>query len=48
MVNEDINKKNQRKYLKDHGFPIADYEYAETYRDAFNKAKNTGIMENIQ
>ena len=32
----------EKKYLKDHGFPIADYEYAETYRDAFNKAKNFG------
>jgi 5-(carboxyamino)imidazole ribonucleotide synthase len=30
----------EKKFLKDHNFPIADYEYAETYKDAFSKAKS--------
>jgi 5-(carboxyamino)imidazole ribonucleotide synthase len=32
----------EKKYLKDNGFPIADYEYAETYKDAFERAKKFG------
>ena len=32
----------EKKYLSDHGFPIADYEYAETYSDAFEKARKFG------
>ncbi|WP_337860045.1 5-(carboxyamino)imidazole ribonucleotide synthase [Ferroplasma sp.] len=32
----------EKKYLKEHGFPIADYEYSETYKDAFEKAKEFG------
>jgi len=32
----------EKKYLRDNGFPIADYEYAETYNDAFEKSKKFG------
>ncbi len=32
----------EKKYLMENGFPIADYEYAETYKDAFEKAKRFG------
>jgi 5-(carboxyamino)imidazole ribonucleotide synthase len=32
----------EKKYLRENGFPIADYEYAETYGEAFEKAKKFG------
>ncbi len=30
----------EKKFLHEHNFPIAYYEYADTYKEAFNKAKS--------